>query len=245
MESEKYEEWLKGDSKEMDYHTKQYEEPKAYTKQVGEYLKEWNLIETGTQLLDFGCGAGANCHYYARIYPEVTFHGVDINEEYIDLANRYAQSNTHFFAGDFNKLSISSKGYKGILCMQTLSWMENYQDALLSMLHINPEWVLITSLFYDGPVEAQITLKEFNRTVGDKDYRQTYYNVYSLNEFEKFVNEQGYKLAYKEPFLFPFDLAQPKDKGMGTYTRKFEDGTRAQISGPLLMPWYTILLTKA
>ena len=112
------------------------------------------------------------------------------------------------------------------------------------MFKLKPKWILITSLFYDGPVEAKIKIKDYSRQMGEKKYRQTYYNIYSLNEVKKISNRNGYDLTDYKPFILPFDIEKPEDKGRGTYTIKLHNGYRIQISGPLIMPWYTPLLKK-
>lgn len=237
-------EWLAGDEKELEYHTKQYENPKEYTKQINNYLAEWGLV-TGDniKILDAGCGAGANCNYFALNYSEAQFDGVDLNKKYIKIANKLRKENNKFYSGDLTDYKFAKK-YNGVLCLQTLSWMDGYKKVVKNFFKNKPEWILLTSLFYNGPVETKIKIKDYSRTMGHEKYRSSFYNIYSLDLLKKFVEKNNYKIERAVPFEIPFDLNKSNDQGMGTYTLKLEDGKRLQVSGPLLMPWHTILITK-
>jgi SAM-dependent methyltransferase len=242
---EKNIEWLKGDEKELLYHTSQFDKPKEHTKQVSNLLNEWGLIHPNIKILDLGCRTGANDYYFAKQYPEVYFHGIDINEEYIKIVNSKKLLNTSFSCGDLLNLSVKQFIYSGILCLQTISWMDHYKQPLQSMFDLLPDWIIITSLFYDGPVEAEIKITDYSRTMGAENYRKSFYNIYSLDNIELFANQNKFTLKIAKEFVFPFELSQPKTREMGTYTKKLIDGTIIQISGPLLMPWYTLLFEKS
>ena len=119
--------------------------------------------------------------------------------------------------------------------------MENYQESLNEMIKLKPDWILITSLFYNGPVEAKIQITDHSRSVGSDNFRKSFYNIYSLDEIKKYIEKKKYTLDKVEPFKFPFELTMPINKGMGTYTEKLDNGELIQMSGPLRMPWYTLL----
>ncbi|MCP4153065.1 MAG: class I SAM-dependent methyltransferase [bacterium] len=237
-------EWLEADAKELDYHIRQYEKPKEYTRTIINYFRQWGLNKSGARVLDLGCGAGANCYHLAKAYPRMEFTGVDINPANIELAGKHKTSNTGYTCGDIMELEIRPGDYEGILSIQTLSWMPNYEDTLERALKGAPQWILITSLFYDGPVETEIVVKDYSRQMGDKDHRRSYYNIYSLDRVKQYLKKYGYEMTRAEPFIFPFDLPEPPDKGMGTYTITLSNNQRLQKSGPLLMPWYTLLIEK-
>lgn len=244
MSKKKNIEWLAGDEKELEYHTKQYENPKEYTKQVSNYLSEWNLVNgNNVKILDAGCGAGANCNYFAVNYPNVEFDGVDLNKKYVKIANKLKRENNKFYPGDLTNFKFVRK-YNGVLCLQTLSWMNDYKKVVKNFFKNKPDWILLTSLFYDGPVETIIKIKDYSRTMGDEKYRSSFYNIYSIDLLRKFVEKNNYKIEKIVHFEIPFDLYKNDDKGMGTHTIKLEDGKRLQVSGPLMMPWHTILITK-
>jgi ubiquinone/menaquinone biosynthesis C-methylase UbiE len=236
-------EWLEGDEEEIDYHLKQYEEPKSYTKYLINHIKEKKLISNGDFIIDLGCGCGANSFFFSKCFKHCNFLGIDINPRYIKIANKYKLGNLKYKVGNLFDIKLKKK-IKGILSIQTLSWLNDYKKALSSMFELKPEWILITSLFYDGPVTAKIIINDFSRTMGKLKYRKTYYNIYSIDELKKYSQKYNYNLFEFKPFELSLDLTSPSNKSMGTYTEKLENGKRIQISGPILMNWYTLILKK-
>lgn len=111
-----------------------------------------------------------------------------------------------------------------------------------AILSLDSRWILITSLFYEGPVEAKIKIKDYSRKTGLFNYRETFYNIYSINTLSEIANKYNYCIFFIEPFEIKIDIPKPSKQGMGTYTIRLKNNKRIQISGPLLMPWYTVLL---
>ncbi len=239
-------EWLSGDSKELHYHLSQYDTPKEYTKMIIKYIENWNLLQPGDRTLDLGCGAGANCFYFGSKFKLNDFKGIDLNPKYIDMALQYKLPNTDFLVGDATNIKEIKKGeYSGIFSLQTLSWIKSYQKSMRAMFGLQPDWILITSLFYDGPVDVNILVTDYSKRVQGNKARKSNYNIYSLEYFKIFANKYKYDIARSEIFDFPFDLPRPIDRGMGTYTERKLDNKIIQVSGPLLMPWYTLLLRRS
>lgn len=108
------------------------------------------------------------------------------------------------------------------------------------MCDLNPEWIAMSSLFYDGRINFYINLDDHEQNGGGEHY----YNIYSLPLVKELFERNGYKKFYYEKFDIDIDLPKPKGKEMGTYTVKTEDGERLQISGALLMPWYFVLAKR-
>ncbi len=134
--------------------------------------------------------------------------------------------------------------FDGIISFQTLSWLPEYQEPLRNLSLLNPKWIAISSLFYEGDIEYTIKLKDYYRASNDKEYEEAYYNIYSLIRVREYLKKLGY---YKfEYMLFEIDIDLPKTESMdiGTYTIKTEDGRRLQISAALMMPWYFIVASK-
>jgi hypothetical protein len=106
------------------------------------------------------------------------------------------------------------------------------------MVKLAPQWIALTSLFYDGPVSCTIEVTEYDD--GLEPHRAGFYNVYSLPVVIEYMQSNGYPDLVSTPFEIDMDLPKPKKRLMTTYTEKLEDGHRLQVSGPLLMPWYFI-----
>ena len=134
--------------------------------------------------------------------------------------------------------------YDGIISFQTLSWLPGYKEEIKCLSEYNANWIAMSSLFFEGDIDFDIVVKEYNRNDTNAEYRKSYYNVYSLQRIKEEFYKYGYKnFNYKK---FDIDVYIPiKSKSsMCTYTIKTVDGNRIQISGALLMPWYFILAYK-
>ena len=109
-------------------------------------------------------------------------------------------------------------------------------------LKIKPSWVGLSSLFYEGDITCNIEVFEHVRN------RKTLYNVYSLKELNRLANRYGYEVTATQKFDLGIDLPKPDNADlMGTYTERVQreiDFERIQISGPLLMNWKFVLLTR-
>jgi hypothetical protein len=109
---------------------------------------------------------------------------------------------------------------------------------------IKPQWIAISSLFYEGDITCKVEVEEHRRN------RKTFYNTYSLPEIRRFCKINGYTLKKAKPFAIKTDIVKPNDSNyMGTYTEKAINDNkngfkRLQISGPLLMNWYMLLIEK-
>lgn len=239
-------EWLNIDPKELHYHIDQYEHPKQYTKELLQLFKEWDLSLVQGEILDLGCGGGAVTNLFAENFPTSNFTGIDINEKYISISNHHKKENSSFKKIDFylDEDINSLNKYAGVMSFQTLSWLPNYDQFLTLLSLVDAKWALVTSLFYDGPVDAEIKIKDYSRKMGDVNYRESYYNIYSLEILESKLNQIGYSLTKIKPFDIGFDIPKPISKSMSTYTENTVDNKRIQISGPILMSWYTILISK-
>jgi len=127
--------------------------------------------------------------------------------------------------------------------LQTLSWLKNYQEPLKHILTIKPKWIAISSLFYEGEIDAFITLHNYYRPSNKCDYSMSYYNIYSLPRIKDFLKSHGYnKFKYKK-FEIDINIKQTT-KDIGTYTKMTIDKKNLQFSGPLFLPWYFIYAEK-
>ena len=103
------------------------------------------------------------------------------------------------------------------------------------------DWIAVSSLFYDGPIECKVEMHDFSERRGGKT---AFYNIYSLEKIKNIFQSYGYGSFFTKKFVIGVDLERPGDRGIGTYTRKLEDGERLQFSGPLFLPWYFVAASK-
>lgn len=171
-------------------------------------------------------------------FPSTEFVGIDIEKRLLDLYQG-TESNVRVEQGDWFNLSDKYINYfKGIVSFQTISWLSDYKDAILSLCKLNPEWIAMSGLFYPGKINFYI------RMDNHESPGEPYYNIYSLPLVEKLFAKNGYTHFEYVPFEIDIDLPKPTSYRMQTYTVKTKDDKRLQISGALLMPWYFIYASK-
>lgn len=242
-------EWTNLSESVWEYHIGQFDSPYRSTIKLIEFLDKYNLFDCAKNVLDVGCGCGGNINYMRKKYPAINFVGIDINTEFVEKGNLFFKNanvkNCSLMKYNLYKLDNSLKGkYDGIISFQTLSWLPEYGKPLRKLIKLDPKWIAISSLFYEGPVNCKIEIQYLNERISDTKCKKAHYNIYSLEEVKDFFKSHGYHHFKYIPFNIDIDLIKPKDNSMGTYTEKLEDGKRIQMSGPLLLPWYFIFATK-
>ena len=229
----------------MDYHMKQWNEPKESTKAFLNFFSK--ELSNSKSVVDLGAGAGAATYYLANRNLRTNIIGIDYSKELIDSAKEtskeYNLTNLAFDTGDWFNLNKNFRGVDGVISLQTLSWLPEMKNPMTQIFEvIKPDWIGLTSLFYEGDISCRIEVFEHIRS------RKTFYNVYSLKELNRLAVEYGYKIVKSDRFDIQIDIPKPTNTDlMGTFTEKVEgssDYQRLQISGPLLMNWYFVLIRK-
>lgn len=200
-------------------------------------------------VVDFGCGGGASTYCLAREFPNAHFLGIDINKEAISLAQQKKTEtglkNISFESGDIYQ-PPPVKNVKGIICLQTLSWLPDYRESLQNLIEQDqPDFLSVSSLFYDGDISYNIKVTE--NTIN----QNRYYNIYSIPDVERFLLGRGYSIKKVKKFDIDIDLQTANRDLMSTSTVKaspeFQEIfglSRIQISGALFMPWYFLVIQK-
>lgn len=238
--------WEILDELSLAYHRTQWDEAKQSTITFERFVHP--VLEPGTSVLDLGSGAGAPMAYLARRYPQVGFTGLDCSDQLLELDSALARErrlmSLDFVKGDWFDL-VPGNAYDGVLSLQTLSWLPEIEMPMREIFRkLAPEWVALTSLFYEGDVTCTIQVNEYRRE------KQSFYNIYSIPHLERICREHGYMLAKVEPFEIDLDIERPADLNvMGTFTQRIESldrghARRLQFSGPSLMSWYMILIRR-
>ena len=110
---------------------------------------------------------------------------------------------------------------------------------LRDLIHITKNHIFLSSLFYEGDIDFEIKVREFKKESGQDGFN-SYYNVYSLPQFKKFVYSLGVKNIEVYNFDIDIDIPRPPIDQMGTYTVKLENSKKLQISGAVVMYWKVI-----
>lgn len=231
----------------MVYHKKQFTEPNRSTVAMEKFLADQTDIKGN--VLDLACGGGAVAAYFAKLHPEVNIKGIDIVDKSFWMFEEFADDDikkrVSLETGDLYNLNRKYvNATDGVIMTHTLVVLEDWRVALEKIIELNPKWIGLSSLFYEGRIELQVKVMDYERRDEIWDHVEQYYNVYSLPIVKEFLQERGYSVFEYMPFEIDIDLPKPDHRDMGTYTVKTEDGRRLQISGPMLMPWYFVYAAK-
>jgi ubiquinone/menaquinone biosynthesis C-methylase UbiE len=247
---QRLDEWTKNYND--DYFNRQFKTPYRSTIKFCDWLEQIGVLtmQSNCNIMDIGTGKGSNIYYMSERFPNCQYLGLDINNNFIKEGNTFFEkeniNSCKLEYGDLYNLDIKKHAnrFEGIISYQTLSWLPEYEGALTEIVKLNPNWIALTSLFFDGLINCKVEIEEFKNLEEKNGFKTAFYNVYSLPRIERFFFEKGYKLFKYCPFEIDIDLPKPEHSHMQTYTEKLIDGKRLQISGPLLMNWFFIYAEK-
>jgi ubiquinone/menaquinone biosynthesis C-methylase UbiE len=240
----KYIDFLQSDSKRAyDYYTKSIVKTEQQ-KQLERLVME---KEDASQLLnvaDIACGGGTLTYHLKKLYPYSRLFLVDLNPEALLIARAINQdARIHLLRGDCYNLALKDNSFDLVCCWQTLSWLDDAQEALHEMIRvIKPgRRIYLSSLFN---IECDVDI--YSR-VCDHTWEQggeavpVNYNTYSSYSISRWLDGlvSSFELIPFEPEIdFTYD-----GRGLGTYTRKCEGG-RIQVSGGMLLNWAILIIEK-
>ena len=188
---------------------------------------------------------GAVDAYFATLHRKLNIMGVDLVDHSFWMLNEFAtddiKSRVKLEIGDWYCLNTEYvNAFDGVISVQTLSFLEEWKKPLEKIVDLNPKWIGLSSLFYEGKIDFKVKVTDYN----NETVKHYYYNVYPLPIIKEYLVQRGYSLFKYSPFEIDIDIPKPNHSGMETYTVKTDDGRRLQISGGLLMPWYFIYAAK-
>ncbi|EPJ46633.1 MAG: hypothetical protein OFPII_18910 [Osedax symbiont Rs1] len=231
------------------YHEKQFKETYRSTVHFCNWLEKSEVInrECKLTIFDFASGQGANIYYMSKRYPNCNFIGIEINPKLVLIGNTFFEKNNikNCQLIEADMLNIDGIKYPKadvIISFQTLSWMPEYEKPLQKMIDLQPTWIALTSLFYEGPISCKIQVQDYDDHLSPSI--QSYYNILSIPLIEDYFSKNKYHKFNYLAFDIDIDIPKNSNGSRGTYTKKLDTGKRIQISGPLLMPWYFILASK-
>ena len=250
MKKQRLDEWIT--TKDDDYADRQFKTPYRSTIKFCDWLEQLGILNPQSKynILDIGTGKGANLYYMQQRFPNCQYKGLDINNDNVQDGNTFFNdkkiSNCKLEYGDLYNLDSEkfANRFEGIVSYQTLSWLPEYEKALTALIKLKPEWISLTSLFYNGLIDAKIEINSFSNPQEKNSFRTISYNIFSLPRIENFFFKKGFRIFKYCPFEIDIDLPKPEHSYMQTYTQQLIDGKRLQISGPLLMNWFFIYAAK-
>lgn len=237
------------DQKCVEYQRRQFEKPKYSTVAFEQFLSRNDCFRPGTEVLDIGAGGGDVMLYFAKNHPETRFLGVDYNKANIGLGRKIQAKagvkNFSIDAGDWFDLPDSYVGrFDGIYNVHTLCCFKHLKKALDSLAKLEPRWLAFNSLFYDGPLDVLIHIRDLERPELKDNDSDSDFNIFSLPEMKRQLAKNGYGEFEFERFKIPAGLPKPAGGKRGTYTIRTEFDERTQFSGPVHLPWHFALAKK-
>jgi ubiquinone/menaquinone biosynthesis C-methylase UbiE len=194
------------------------------------------------KILDACCGIGHISNLLSQISPKSIFLGIDQSDYLIEEAKKISKNknNLSFEIGDLYNISNKfQKEFDISIIWKTISWLPYYEQIIKELVSVTKDHIFISSLFYDGDIDFEIKVREFKKESA-KDRFNSYYNVYSLPRFKKYVYGLGAKNIEVYNFDINLDIPKPPIDEMGTYTEKLGSGKKIQISGAVVMSWKII-----
>ena len=237
------------DNKSVTYQRKQFEKPKHSTVLFEKFLNDNNCILPDTEILDIGAGGGDVMLYLAKKSPRTKFLGIDYNKAVVSMGKKVLSGhncpNVSLEAGDWFDLPGSYKDrFDGIFNVHALCCFKRLKAALEPLIKLDPRWIAFNSLFYNGPLEVLIHIRDLEKTELKDNDPDGDFNIFSLPATKKYLSDNGYAKFEYTRFQIPVDLPRPSDGRRGTYTIKTELEEKSQFSGPVYLPWYFVLGQK-
>ena len=233
QKKENSEYWI--DNTNLEWYLRQFQNPYRITVEFKNFLEQ-NIVICKEHILDIGCGPGNSLDYIANSFPDSFFTGIDINTDLFKLYKGKC-NNIKFCQGDCFHIDSQLIGkFEGVISMQTLSWLPEITKPLEEICKIKPKWIAISSLFYDGKINYNISLENYERPTNGRDFSQVYYNIYSVPLIIELLKKFGYNKFVYKPFEIDIDISKPMHRDLGYYTIKKDDGKRLAFNTCLYQP---------
>lgn len=237
---------------DLQYHLRQYEAMYETTRWLMQLVDDVEAPRPGDRILDVACGAGANCFHMARHWPDARVVGVDLDDELLsiarqrvpaDLAGRLAYQSADMFALDA-RFPDRPFAYTSLMHTLLLYPIDDCPKILRALFAVTRRWVVLSSLFNDKRMDVQAHIRDYVR-YGDDTRQEHIYTVLCAQRFRETCLRLGARDVVFRDFEIGIDLQGPPEGGLGTYTRRLDDGRRLQFSGALYLPWKFVAIRLA
>tara|TARA_B100000579_G_scaffold437698_1_gene468277 strand:- start:1652 stop:2395 length:744 start_codon:yes stop_codon:yes gene_type:complete len=245
MSKKQQDKWSKSKNKIKKHN--QILKPYQSTIDFEKFLKNNNLITKKTKhIVDIGTGIGSHLNYLSKKNYKLKFTGIDYSNSLIKCAKKL-NNNPNI---DFSVVDIMKKNKKrnlvncdGVICIQTFCCFKNSEDPIKFMVSLKPKWIAINSLFYDGPLDVFIHIKDYEDLNTDKGGDGDF-NIFSIQNISKKFKRYGYRLIKSDPYFPKKKIIRLKNKGRGSYTIKNKSNKNITFSGPVHLPWHFLIAKK-
>ena len=108
---------------------------------------------------------------------------------------------------------------------------------------LKPNKVAINSLFYDGPLDVFIHIRDYDFLESDKGPDGDF-NIFSIQKISKIFKKYGYNLKKIKEYFPKKKFLNRKNKERGSYTIKDKKNKNLVFSGPVYLPWHFLYFEK-
>lgn len=235
---------------------KQYSRIYHSTLEFDKFIKK--KMNKSKLVLDAGCGIGGTLSYYVRKYKNLKFIGMDYRKKNLVICKKFYKKLNLMNQVKFKKVNILKKindkdlsNPDGIISQKTFCTFNDSERALKNLLKLNPKWIAINSLFFDGNLDVFIHTR--NRFKKKKLYSKINnedpdgdLNIFALDVIKSFLRKyKKYKITKIKPFFPNKSISRIKgNRVRGTYTLKTEINKFTMFSGPIYLPWHFVMIEK-
>jgi 16S rRNA G527 N7-methylase RsmG len=207
-------------------------------------------LQNSEKILDIGSGIGGTLSYYVKKYPKINFILSDYRTKNISVAKllyKKKYTNINFIKFDIYKKKNFKKLQNpcGIISEKNFCTYKNIERPIQNLLKLNPKWIAINSLFYEGNMDTLIHVRDrIKNKVQSKDNNPDGdFNIFSLSNLRSILKKTNYRIVKAIPF-YPSKKIIKKNNSQGTYTLKTEFNKNSCFTGPVFLPWFFILIEK-
>lgn len=214
------------------------------TKELEKILINLKLIKENNKIVDFGCGFGSAIQYMSSRFKKTRFFGFDKNKKIMNIAKIFSKNNNlEYFYYNFLKQK-KNKFIKNVSCLfnvHTLCCFKNPEIFIKATIKLKPKFIIIKSLFYDGPMNTFIHTEELagaNNNIVDGDL-----NIFSKQLIIDIYKKYNYKYWYCKPFYMKKKITRVKNIGRRSYTIPYNNKLNT-FTGPIHLPWSFMIFKK-
>ena len=230
---------------------KKYNRTKVYKqKRQPKYMFKWiaNIIRSRNKnpqsLLDIGAASGDFLDYASSCFVDCKLIGVEYDKTLVETGREAQGLSYNLQHGDAENLNFCDDMFDVVVMTGTHSIFDDFQLCFNEALRVTKEdgLILITGIFNDHPVDAQIYWKYPNQN--SKDWNRGY-NYWSKDTISGFLIASSFQNSHEFiKFELPFDLDKNDDDPIRSWTEYSESGKKILVNGIMPLNFQCLVIKK-